>query len=127
MPRLATSARTYATADITGTRTWANALDGSLPYSANTGTEDSPGVAIESDTTSLSRSDSFDMWLEFKPGDAQAQSHWVPLRRVHWEWGGTAVKSNGNWLLQSQHNTANPSDVEEQEYPRWNNKVSDDQ
>lgn len=97
-----------------------NGLDTVYPYpkQADDAHEDSPGVSIDPEqfgTVWLSRADNFDTWLQFKPSGG----HWVPLRRIHWEWSGEAVLSNGVWVLVNPRDVHNPQDVEEYKYPVW--------
>jgi hypothetical protein len=102
-----------------------NGLDKSYPYGteADGAHEDSPGISIDPErfgTVWLLESASFETWLEFRPDSA---SHWVPLRRIEWGWGGEAVLSNGQWILANPHDVANPSDVEEEVYPQWSHII----
>ena len=99
-----------------------NALDNSDPYGSysddiNT-TADSPGFGPSSPSQfqTLSASNSFSMWLEFKPDGGI----WVPLRVVNWSWNGNAVRSGTNWVLTSDPNPdPNPSDSDTTTFPIW--------
>jgi hypothetical protein len=70
-----------------------NVLDTFYPYAPNISqTSDSPGEGVDPTDEGISASDSFSMWLMFKPNDGQ----WVPLKKVDWNWGGAGTLSGTN-------------------------------
>jgi hypothetical protein len=99
-----------------------NALDNAVPYPHYTNdvnsTADSPGFGpkIPSNFETLSESNAFSMWLEFKPDGGI----WVPLRVVDWDWNGNATKAGTNWVLTTNPNPdPNPSDSDTTIFPSW--------
>jgi hypothetical protein len=102
-------------------------LDTSIPYNNYVGTNPVDGPFIPLGSTFYqqeSRSDSFEMWMLFRPNNAAGTSYPVPLRAVYWSWSGTATNSLNGWGLQSGTNTPNPSDFDIEEYPSWSNNVT---
>lgn len=91
-------------------------------YPAATGLlfEDSPGQRLTSGGTDDANSpmianDTFDTYLMFMPNLPNA--HWVPMKKVHWNWFGDARKSSGWSLLSSG---AAPTTVSNQvDFPTW--------
>ena len=79
------------------TTTGTNLSDNNIPYKLGTTTivmDDTPGeplnVLIESSVTHASK---FKTWLMFKPDSAD--SIYVPLKSINWEWGGVATLNAG--------------------------------
>jgi hypothetical protein len=114
----------YQTND--GTDAWfrwagTNGLDNTHPYSSAV----NKGGANCWVAKKLTEVADFDMWLEFLPTGG---GHWVPLRKVHWSWGGEATLFgvncvNEDWSGGNFTSTPNPIDAEAQEYPRWTNRI----
>jgi len=59
------------------------------------------------DLSYFSRSDQFQTWFVYKP--RIANSIWVPLGYVPWNWSGTATLSGGTWTLSGQTWSQNPA------------------
>lgn len=104
------------------TLTASSVLDTNLPYSANAQTSDSPGNGLSSAYKKVTVSDSFTMFLMFKP--TVSDSIWVPLRSVNWSWTGEASKdSQGQWSLDaSSKNTGNSSETST--HPTWSGNIT---
>lgn len=99
-----------------------NALDTHLPYAATATADDSPGVPLSGSYKKATASDSFTMWLMFKP--TGSDSIWVPLRSVSWGWSGTAVKNDsGEWSLENQ-NTYTGNCIVTTNHPTWNSNIA---
>jgi hypothetical protein len=76
---------------------------------------------LSSDRLKVTVSNSFEMWLLFKPDEGQ----WVPLRAVNWSWSGSATNIGGTWILESgATNSFNPQDFDTKTYPQWNSNVT---
>jgi hypothetical protein len=100
-------------------------LDSNYPYtSAITSTEDSPRSGVDPcDYEGVSANDSFTMYLMFKPSGAN--SLWVPLRQVSWNWSGSAGRfTTCGWILSSASHSTNPTDQDSTDYPTWTGNVS---
>ncbi|MGI9069599.1 MAG: hypothetical protein ACR2HX_24735 [Pyrinomonadaceae bacterium] len=97
---------------------WTGAgLDETFPYDSTASTNDSPrSGALTSSYLEYTTSDSFEMWLMFKPSGAS--SIWVPLRRVPWSWSGTTVRSGATWSLSSSSHSVT-SDADSTAFPIW--------
>jgi hypothetical protein len=103
-------------------------LDNRFSYSVNdpnaTQTNDSPGLALTSDYTNASVTDSYQMWLMFKP--SSTGSIYVPLRKVDWSWSGTATRSGSQWTLTNSSNTQNPASADSTTHPTWTTNANVD-
>ena len=90
-----------------GTRS-GSGLDGRYPYSINdpnaVTTNDNPSLGLTSSYQKVSVSDSFNMWLMFKP--SISGSIWVPLGQVNWNWaaGATRTGSPNTWTVDAGSN-----------------------
>lgn len=92
-------------------------------------TEDSPGANVDPPfclSKALSDTRNFEMYLEFRPPNG----HWVPLRKVSWNYSGHAVADppicwvTATWALSSPPTwSENPLDVDAQQYPVWTNQI----
>ena len=72
----------------------------------------------------LTRSDSFQTWLEFTPGGGL----YVPLGYIEWSWGATAILVGTNvvqeaWMGTNLVNSPSPSYVESEHNPFWTNTI----
>ena len=94
-----------------------NLLDNYLPYDDTSATDDSPGTPLSDDLKVKTVSDTFTMWLMFKPSNTD--SIWVPLRSINWSWSGTATRSGTTWTLTSPGDTPNPSSSTTTTFPTW--------
>jgi hypothetical protein len=104
---------------------WAGAgLDQTYPYSSDASTCDSPGTALTSNSDMKTVQDTAEMWLMFKPSD---NGIWVPLRKVNWDWAGSASKGPLGWSLDASINTSDPTDYETTDYPAWVRNVASNQ
>jgi hypothetical protein len=80
-------------------------LDAVYPSSLGLQDEDSPAQQLTSGGVDIANSpmicnDAFDTYLMFMP-DLQ-NAHWVPMKKIHWNWFGTATESFfGTWSLES--------------------------
>ena len=100
-------------------------LDTNYPYtSAITSAEDSPRSAVDPCTFSfISVSDSYTMHLMFKPSGAN--SLWVPLRQVSWNWSGSGGRfTTCGWILSTSNHSTNPTDQDSTDYPTWTGNVT---
>jgi hypothetical protein len=99
----------------------ASCLDNGMPSGSNP-FDDSPGVGIDPatyGTQAISKSDSFETTLEFKP--TSVSGTWVPLKLVSWGWSGAA--SAPSWSLSSPSNP-NPTAGDATTYPFWTNLIA---
>jgi hypothetical protein len=95
-------------------------LDTFYPYVPNSLTvSDSPGEGTDPTDQAISVSDSFTMWLMFKPTNGQ----WVPLKKTDWGWGGSGILSGTNWILINSNNIPNPPCVNTSLHPQWTNNL----
>jgi hypothetical protein len=100
-------------------------LDTSYPYTNRFGITaniayDSPSSPLLNGYSEIIATNSFKMWLMFKPTGGQ----WVPLRTVTWNWSGTAILSGSNWTLISPSWSTNPPDADAgATFPQWNSNV----
>ena len=96
---------------------WAGAgLDTNYPYNTGASTNDSPGTPLTSSYLNKTVSDSFEMYLMFKPSGTD--TIWVPLKRTDWSWSGAASRSGSNWSLDSSSNPT-PSTTDTTSHPVW--------
>lgn len=99
-------------------------LDDNYPYSFSGATSDSPGSEpLTSSYLKETASDSFQMYLMFKPSAGTTPTIWVPLRVVNWSWAGEATRSGTAWLLTSASNAANPPDADATTHPTWTRNI----
>jgi hypothetical protein len=101
----------------------ATGLDTTYPYDSASSTEDSPGSILESDQTTQNVSDSFQMWLMFRPPGGI----WIPLRVVSWGWSASARQDGSGcsgWTIVSSSKTA-VSVSDTTEHPRWSLAITD--
>jgi hypothetical protein len=100
-------------------------LDTSYPYTNRFGITanvayDSPSSPLSNGYNEITATNSFKMWLMFKPAGGQ----WVPLRTVTWNWSGTATLSGSSWILASGSWSTNPPDADAGTiFPQWNSNV----
>ena len=97
-------------------------LDTSYPYTNVTANiaVDSPITPLLNGYREVTVTNSFKMWLMFKPTGGQ----WIPLRTVTWNWSGTALLSGTNWVLASGSWSTNPLDADAGTiFPQWNGNV----
>ena len=81
---------------------------------------DSPGIGIgvTNNQIRVAREDHFTDYLMFI-SDREG-SVWVTLRKMQWNWSGSATNTAGGWVVDSQSNTkSNSSDSTE--LPVWTN------
>jgi hypothetical protein len=99
-------------------------LDTHYPYNSLVATNiavDSPFTPLLNGYVQVTATNSFEMWLMFKPTGGQ----WVPLRTVNWNWSGTASLSGTNWVLNGNGWSANPTDADAgTTFPQWNSNVT---
>jgi hypothetical protein len=96
-------------------------LDATFPYDTRNPTNDSPGSGLSSSYLQSTISQNFDMYLMFKPSNAN--SIWVPLRKVNWFWnaGATRNVSINQWSLNSgSMRNVDPPSVDTIVHPTWN-------
>ena len=99
-------------------------LDTTYPYAVGSSTEGSPRSGISPcDFSSISVSDSYTMWLMFRPTGTNAI--WVPLRQVNWSWSGQGGRfTTCGWILSSSSHSTNPADQNSTTFPTWTSNVS---
>ena len=104
-------------------------LDTQYPYPSaspdGSTTKDTPGGHLEYGFLEYNVvTSSYTMWLLFMP--APSGSHWVPLRAVSWNWGGSAANGTAGWALESGSatNSVNPVDSDAQTYPWWTDNIT---
>src|SRR5262245_14236468 len=93
-------------------------------YPAGTGLnfDDSPAQQLTSGGTDVANSpmicnDAFDTYLMFRPDLPNA--HWVPMKKIHWNWFGTATESIfGTWSLESK-GTDTTTVSNQVDFPTW--------
>jgi hypothetical protein len=104
-------------------------LDNLYPYpfsdiGADTEAEDSPGQGLLRDPLLFDFyqvSDSYSTYLMFKPS-VSGTTHWVPMRKVSWSWGGKARHFTGTDWVGSEFSAPPPvvsGIATVVEYPRW--------
>jgi hypothetical protein len=104
-----------------------NGLDSEFTYqNANAKTtpaDDAPAVELFSSEKRVIVSDNFEMYLMFKP-DGQ-DSIYVPLRRVLWQWGGSANRDTTTdaWSV-STRNYPSISNQEVSDEPVWTQVIT---
>jgi Bacterial Ig-like domain (group 2) len=97
-------------------------LDTSFPYSYLATTEDSPRLGFPPcDYQAVNDSDSFTMWLMFRPSNTPGNPIWVPLRSVDWNWSGGGGRFGNfcSWILNSSSHSTNPTDSDTTTFPQW--------
>jgi len=113
-------------------------VDGFFPYQsvrAPQAVADSPGLGNPDDPTGLNNyyttatvGDFYDMWLMFMPTNT-ANSVWVPLKKVHWGWGGTIARTGTVWSVTSGTASITTPVVSDTpnatNYPTWTQKAQD--
>jgi hypothetical protein len=105
-------------------------LDGCYPYALNTTQiEDSPGASLTGVTMtgtpfSLDLVDYNAQWTVFymfKPSGAN--SSWVPIKKLNWNWHGTATLVTGSnplqWTPNNINPPGNPVGSDTTDYPTW--------
>jgi hypothetical protein len=99
-----------------------NVLDTFYPYPPDSlsSASDSPHSRGLNNYIAVSRSDSYEMYLMFKPSGGQ----WVPLKTVNWNWGGVGTNAIGVWSLSSHTNSTNLSDADAGTYPIWTQNLT---
>jgi hypothetical protein len=94
------------------------------PIGPGTETEDSPGQVLLRDPqpfTFYQVDDSYSTYLMFKPNVGGA-THWVPMRKVSWRWGGKATHFTGSGWMGSEFSNPPPVVIGIAtivEYPEW--------
>jgi hypothetical protein len=97
-------------------------LDHFYPAATGLNFEDSPAQQLTSGGTDVTYSptignDAYDTYLMFMPNLPNA--HWVPMKKVHWNWFGTATESFfGSWSLESS-GTGTVTVSNQVDFPTW--------
>lgn len=84
---------------------------------------DNPGQTLDDNYNRITRTDNFNIYLMYKPDGAN--SIWVTLRKLFWNWGGTAVKGNApypnrGWTRAVGATSAvDPESTDSAELPIW--------
>ena len=94
--------------------------DKTYPYGSGDEVNDSPSTSLSEDYVRATASDSYSMYLMFKPGGTAI---WVPRQLVSWSWTGDASGSGTNWTLNSSTNPS-PSVSSCSTHPTWNGNVT---
>ncbi len=82
---------------------------------------DDPSQQLESEHLRYEVSDSYRMWMMFKPN---LPGVWVPLRAVNWGWNGIVTNGPSGWVLQTSPNSCYVDSVEDtEEYPTWKSQI----
>jgi hypothetical protein len=84
-------------------------------------TSDSPKSRSLANYIGVSYSDSFDMWLMYKPNGGQ----WVPLQKVSWHWDGAGNWNGTNWVMTSHTDPGNHSGTDTTTHPIWTGNTDD--
>jgi hypothetical protein len=94
-----------------------------LPFGTNNASYgDSPSQPLPATKISVTRTDSFSTHLMFKPSGGIA----VPLRRIDWNWSGTAGTNGANgWVLTSSPTNAaiTAANIDTLSFPAWTNSI----
>ena len=94
------------------------------PFLGYPKTSDSPGSEpFWSDTIEFSINDTFSMFLMYKSNAPTA--HWVPLRKIDWEWSAKAEGTKDSWSLTSSSKSGDAVGPKHHVHPKWTNKMSD--
>lgn len=104
-------------------------LDGCYPYAAvNSPTaSDSPGFILSSPplpspVQSITISNTWTMWLMFKPSGAN--SVWVPLKKASWSWSSSATRQpDGTYIKGTSNDPSNVTFVDATQHPQWSNLI----
>lgn len=90
------------------------------PVSSN----DSPAMILIPELSAAGRIDEFKTYLVYKPQGAD--SIWVTLREVEWNWSGLATKdAQGNWqLAPGATSSKNPPSKDSSTLPTWDDYFS---
>jgi len=116
----------------------ASGVDGAFPYQsvrAPQAVADSPGLGnpdtasgLNTNYTAATVQNGYDMWLMFVPTNG-VNNMWVPLKKVHWGWGGAATRSGTVWSLtpgSASVTTPAVSDTPNAaSYPTWTQRAQD--
>ncbi len=114
-------------------------LDGCYPYGAAVNSpvvSDSPGFILSSPplrfilsspplpspVQSITTSNTWTMWLMFKP--TGANSVWVPLKKATWSWSTSATRqSDGTYVKGTSTDPSNVTFEDTIQYPQWSNLI----
>jgi hypothetical protein len=106
---------------------WGATIGGPWPLTgaskSQTGVSDTPGTDL-SNLTEYEASDTFRYWILYKSD--KADSIWIPLGVLDWDWKGKATLSAGTWTLSGTGNAVDPSGSETLKFPEWAKKVPTD-
>jgi hypothetical protein len=105
-------------------------LDGTFPDLEDIGdNSDSPleGLGVPCDYTSVSANDVFDSWILFKPTVSNVNTIYVPLKKVHWSWSGSATRGIGcsSWTIAARAQSADANGADTTVYPEWTTNIED--
>ncbi|MBI4752537.1 MAG: hypothetical protein HY774_28935, partial [Acidobacteria bacterium] len=91
------------------------------PYSGNKETNDSPNMALPAGAIKARASDSFKMYLMYKP---DKNSTWVTLAVIEWNWACNFQFVSNHWVpvISSQKKMVT-SKTSSHEFPKWNKNV----
>ncbi len=119
-------------------------LDTSLPYAPTSGQNDpnsgypddgtvrserdgltdSPVQPFQTDATSVTISDSYEMFLMYRPFDSGLGSEWVPLRHTPWTWNAIPRPTAGSWpTALTPCGTYSGTTVPWYTYPAWDRVI----
>lgn len=90
-------------------------LDTTFPYGLS---YDSPAQPFDADALQVTVSDTFTIYLFFKP--SLANSIWVPLRKISWSWSGDASVSG---TLNSSSHSSSQTGIDATLHPQWSANV----
>ncbi len=84
--------------------------------------EDSPGTVLTPYEQRRTVSDSFSMYVMYKP---TGTAIWVPLRKVDWNWSGECHRILFDWWLDSSYHSTNPGSSDSTTHPVWTGNWND--
>ena len=96
-----------------------NVLDTTFPFPFSTGTMafDAPAQPFGGSDTQVDATDSYTIWLIFKPSNAN--SIWVPLKQLSWSWAGVASRT----VLFSSSHSSNQTGADTTTHPTWSGNI----
>ncbi|MCC6536115.1 MAG: carboxypeptidase regulatory-like domain-containing protein [Bryobacterales bacterium] len=107
-------------------------LDNTVPYaaavaiaagaSATWTSDDTPGTPLTAPYVQRSVTDSFQIYFMYQ--SSEADSIWVTLGLLTWNWNGQADLAAGVWSLTSSGRTANPAGAASTALPVWTANVT---
>jgi hypothetical protein len=85
---------------------------------------DLPAIGLSgTNLSSVATTQQFQMFLMYQP--SSANSIWVTLQQVNWNWAATIAFANGAWGMPTGTSfSANPTGVRSASLPQWMNAIT---